>query len=202
MLKNKRNKLICSLISVLALLSMIFPCNVVYATSVEATLVNVTEAIYQDGVAVGENGFLKSTDPISVEISFQVPVQGDEPLPASPVKKGDTATFQLSSAFKVVSNDTIVLKMGNIIVGHVTFSTDPTTHIVSANVVFDGADEVFDGTDHSVSCKFSANFEYDATGDAGNTGDHLVTILEKKYTVTVPAPETQYSIVKSGTADL
>lgn len=202
MIKNKRRPLMSWMMTLVMLLNVLFPLSTAYAASVGNNLTDFTAKISQNGTEIAEGGTLASGEPITVGISFGVPVLGDDPTPANPVRKGDTATFELSSAFKVISSDSIALKFGSVTVGHVSFSTDSGTNMVSAHVVFDGDDEVFDGTDHTVTCKFSANFEYDASGDAGSAGDHLITILGKTYTVVVPAPEIQYQVTKSGTPDL
>lgn len=202
MIKNKRRLLISWAMALVMLLNVVLPCNIAYAASVENTLTNLAATISQNGTEISEGGTLTSSDPMSVEVTFSVPVEGDEPTPDNPVRKGDTATFALSSAFKIISADSIPLKMGSLTVGHASFSTDSATNMVSANVVFDGDDAVFDGTYNTVGCKFNANFEYDASGDAGASGDHLVTILEKTYTVNVPALPIQYEVTKSGTPDL
>lgn len=204
MIKSKRRLLTSWAMALAMLLNVVFPCSIAYAASVESTLTNLTAAISQNGTEISEGGTLTSSDPISVEISFGVPVEGDrDSTTENSVHKGDTATFELSSAFKIISGGTTIpLMFGTVLVGHVSFSTDPVTNMVMANVVFDGDDEVFDGTDNTITCKFNASFEYDASGDAGNTGDHFVTILEKSYTVAVPAPEIQYEVTKSGTLDL
>lgn len=74
--------------------------------------------------------------------------------------------------------------------------------MVTATVTFDGNPAVFDGTYGSVSCEFDASLAYDKNGGAGNTGDHTVQILDKTFTVNVPAPEIQYKVEKNGSADL
>lgn len=174
-----------------------------YAADISASvLTDLTATITQDGAAIPEGGSITSTKPIRVEISFGVPVSGDDPTPADPVQKGDTVTFDLSSAFTLLSGDTIELKMGTLLVGHATFTTDPITNMVTATVTFDGDNSVFDGTSNTVTCKFGANFEYDGSGADGSTGDHTVTILEKTYTVNVPALPIEYDVTKTGTADL
>lgn len=205
MKKSKKHRLISWAMVFLMLLS-IFPLGTVYAeetgTDKTSVLTDFAASVIQSGNEIPEGGTLTSTEPISVEISFRVPVEGDEPTPGNPVKKGDTATFQLSSAFKLISDDDISLKMGAITVGHVSFTTDPDTGMVIAHVVFDGDEGVFDGTYNTVTCKFNADFEYDASGDSGSAGNHIVTILEKTYTVVVPASEIVYEVTKSGTPDL
>jgi len=168
------------------------------SADVTAYLTDVESLVTQENVEIPENGTLSNTKPIKVKISFGVPVVGDDPTPANPVHKGDTASFALSNAFQLTTTSSIVLKKGEVIVGHVSFSTDPVTKMVTANVVFDGDDSIFvEGTDH-VSCDFTAEFEYDGTGSAGDAGDHIVEILSKSYTVTVPPEEILYDVVKSG----
>ena len=74
--------------------------------------------------------------------------------------------------------------------------------MVTAIVNFDGDDSVFDGTSHSVECRFSGNFVYDSSGASGSSGNHTVTILEKTYTVNVPVLPIEYDVIKTGTANL
>jgi len=188
-------------------LTMLFnafmPLKAAYAAEISASvLMDLTATVTQNGVPIPEGGTITSTEPIRVEISFGVPVEGDDPTPANPVHKGDTVTFDLSSAFTLLSGDTIELKMGTLPVGHAAFTTDPDTKMVTATVVFDGDDSVFDGTSNTVTCQFGANFEYDGSGENGSTGDHTITILEKTYTVNVPASPIVYDVTKTGTADL
>lgn len=166
-------------------------------------LTDLVAVVSQAGVTVEENGTLTSTEPIRVEITFGVPVEGDEPTPANPVQKGDTATFQLSSAFSLALGYVIDLEASDgTLVGHATLKKDEGTGMVYAHVTFDGADEVFDGTNNSVSCGFKADFEYDGSGEGGSPGDHQVIILEKTYTVNVPPLEITYEVTKSGSENL
>ncbi|HWQ76442.1 MAG TPA: DUF5979 domain-containing protein [Syntrophomonas sp.] len=173
-----------------------------YAADVTATLTNITATVTQDGNTIDEGDTITSTKPIRVDISFGVPVEGDDPTPPATVKQGDTAQFQLSDAFTVLTGGSIDLKMGTLLVGHASFTTDPVTNMVTANVVFDGDASVFDGTSHTVTCQFHADFEYDNSGAGGSTGDHTVTILEKTYTVNVPALPIEYKVTKTGVAHL
>ncbi|MFZ2258067.1 MAG: hypothetical protein WAV55_08000, partial [Clostridiaceae bacterium] len=170
-------------------------------SEVLSSLENVVKVISQNGVVVPANGNLTSTDPIKVAISFDVPVLGDELTPANPVIKGDTAVFVLSSAFKVPTPNSLVLKQGTINVGHVTFSTNGLGEVI-ATVLFDGDDEVFNGTSNTVKAEFNADFEYNNDGSAGTAGDHIIKILDKDYTVKVPAPPIEFKVYKSGVADL
>ncbi len=172
-------------------------------TDVTDDLTDLVAVVSQGGAQIEENGTLTSTEPISIVISFGVPVEGDVPTPANPVQKGDFADFELSNAFTLLSGANIELKTGdNIVVGHVEITRDSTTGMVAARVDFDGENEVFDGTYHSVKCYFSAELEFDPIGGVSPGEDCEVTILEKTYTVTVPPLETEYTVAKSGEADL
>lgn len=175
----------------------------VYAEEIdESILIDLKATITQGGVEIPEGGSITSTKQIRVEISFGVPVEGDDPTPPVTVKQGDTVSFELSSAFTVLSGDTIELKMGEVKVGTAYFTTDPDTNMVTANVTFDGEDSVFNGDSHTVECKFEADFGYDGSGANGSTGDHTVTILGKTYTVNVPDLPIEYDVTKTGAADM
>ena len=136
-----------------------------------------------------------------MEISFGVPVEGDQEWEDEDlfVHKGDFALFDLGDSFYLKSSASIELKdKHDHLVGHVTFSTDDETGVVTARVEFDGEDDIFSNDSHDVTAKFRAEFEYNADGDAGSAGDHHVTILEKTYTVTVPPVEILYNVEKTG----
>ncbi len=206
-MKKKNRRLLLNLAMVLMMLVNLFPLGLVHAggtgTDKTSVLTDIVTAVSQGGAAIAPGGTLTSTEPITVEISFGVPVEGDEPTPANPVRKGDTATFQLSNAFSLASGYVIDLKASDgTPVGHVAIEKDPATEMVYAHVTFDGADEVFDGTFNTVSCGFMAEFEYDGSGEAGHPGDHEVIILEKTYIVNVPPAEIMYEVTKSGVANV
>ncbi|ACL22308.1 LPXTG-motif cell wall anchor domain protein [Desulfitobacterium hafniense DCB-2] len=169
----------------------------------KSVLTNLKETITQDGKSIAESGTIMSTRPIKVEISFGVPVEGDDPTPVNPVKKGDWIIFELGDAFELISGSSIELKAeSGTLVGYVSFEADSVTKMVTAKVDFDGEEEVFNGDVHSVTCKFHAEFQYDASSSSGGAGDHTVTILGKPYTVNVPAVPIEYNVTKTGTADL
>ena len=203
-MNNRKKRLIISWLMVLMTLLNIFPSNPVNAASVENQLTDLKATISQNGTEIAEGGTLTSKEPISVEISFGIPVEGDEPTPSNPVKKGDTAAFELSNAFNLISGSTLELKTDGITVGHVTFTTDASTKMVTANVSFDGENAVFDGTEgyHDVTCKFSASLQYDASGAPVEGEDATIQILGKTFTVNVPPVEKVYTVSKSGIPDL
>lgn len=174
------------------------------ATDKSSALTDLSASITQNGKEITVNDKISHTDPISVSISFGVPVEGDEPTPANPIRKGDTASFKLSKAFTVVTGTSFQLTFGGLPVAHVELVTDANTQEVTANIVFDGDDEVFDGTTgiNTVVGRFNAELLYDASGNGGDEGDHSVMILGKTYTVNVPPAEIIYTSSKNGTADL
>ncbi|NCB41615.1 MAG: hypothetical protein EOM59_03240 [Clostridia bacterium] len=200
--KKSKEKVLISWLILLMIINL-FPFGMAYGNEIsQSVLLNLEVTVTQDGATIPEGGEITSTEPIRVDISFGVPVEGDNPTPANPVQKGDTVTLEIGDAFTVVPSGIIDLNMGLITVGHATFTTDPITNIVIATVTFDGDDSVFNGDSNTVTCQFGADFEYDDSGTAGNTGDHTVTILTKDYTVNVPALPIVYTVTKSGTANL
>ena len=169
-------------------------------------LTNLIATVTQDNVEIGDNDTIDSTKPIRVQISFGVPVLGDfdDPVPvdAQYVRKGDTVTLQLSDAFTLLSSNSIELNMGAVKVGTASFATDPITKMVTATITFDGDDEVFDGTSNTVTAQFIADFEFDADAFTGGSGDFVIKILEKEYTLNVPPLPITYEVNKVGSVDL
>lgn len=201
-MSKKNQRIAISWGIIVALIISLMPgLNFVHALGGVAQIENTTTVITQNGVPIPENGTLSSTDPIEVTVSFDVPVQGDNPTPANPVVKGDKVTIPLSNAFKLNSANHIVLKHEGVIVGHVKLNTDPITKMVSAEVIFDGDDQIFDGTVNTVKCEFYGMFTYDSSGAGGAPGDHVISILGKNYTIQVPHTPT-YTMNKTANVDL
>ncbi len=169
-------------------------------------LIDLIASVSQDGVEIIEGGTIDSTKLIRVQISFGIPVIGDfdEPIPidAEYVEQNDTVSFELSSAFTLLTSGSIQLNMGSIKVGTATFLTDPITGMVIATVLFDGDDEVYDGTSNAVTAWFIADFEFDRDAFSAAGGDVVVKILEKDYTLSVPALPIVYNVTKSGVVNL
>lgn len=192
--------------------SLFFPVGTVRAAEDESArdvfdqLTDVSLIVCQKNQKIPENGDLTSTDPVSVSVSFRVPVAGDLPAPEHPVQWGDTAVFPLSDAFQLTAENgkILALKQGSIVVGHVRFDTDADTRMVRASVTFDGAKEVFseDGGYNTVVCDFQANLQYDATGASEDGEEKTVQILDKSFQMHVPPVEKNYQVTKTGTADL
>lgn len=193
----------------IVLIGAIFPANAAFseesaAGGADKTNVLTNKVATINGSPIAENVKLSDTEPLDIKVSFDVPVIGDVADPSEAVHYGDTASFQLSKGFKVLSGTIIPLKTKDgILVAHATLVTDPVTKIVTAQVVFDGDEDIF--TDEGVSAvkgEFEAQLQYDASGDGGTEGDHTVMILDKTYTVNVPPAEIIYSISKEGTPNL
>ncbi len=174
-----------------------------------------TFKVSQNDIEIPEGGTLDNKKPIKVEISFDVPVVGDDPDPLNPVLKGDYAIFPISDNLKLKSAADIPLTMtkGGITVNvgtvkFVTKTTDPDClYETCARVDFDGDEEVFKIIDgkpmwSQVNASFNGELEY--KGKESGTGDQTdtVTIFEKTFTVTIPANEKIFKVEKSGTAKI
>ena len=205
MMKRSKKQIWTSWALVLTMLLAVFlPTRVADAVDRTSVLTEFTETLKQDGRTLADSDKIDSEKELSVEISFRVPVQGDEPEPANPVNHLDTARFEVSDKFTLLSGTgSKVLKFGDITVAHLTL--EESGGKVFANVIFDGDTTVFDGSDptlNTVRCLFTANLKYDKTGDDGEEKDVVVTLLGKNYTVHVPPAETVYEVTKSGTPNL
>lgn len=169
-------------------------------------LTNLFATVTQDNVEIGDSDTIDSTKPIRVQISFGIPVLGDfdDPVPvdAEYVRQGDTVTLELSDAFTLLTSNSIDLNMGAIKVGTASFATDPVTKMATATITFDGDEEVFDGNSNAVTAQFIADFEFDADAFTGGSGDFVIKILEKEYTLNVPPLPITYEVNKVGSVDL
>ena len=208
-MKDSIRKVFLKLFVIIAIsMSIITPVDLIKAddppSGVDKTnvLTNVEISISQNGIDISEGGTIYSQEPIRVEVSFNVPVFGDNPEPDVYVNKGDTAYFELSDAFSLISGSTIELKTGSIVVAHVSFNTNLSTGMVTAEVVFDGDDQVFDGTSNNVRIRFVANFEFDDSGAPSSGDSYTVVILGKTYTVEVLPMDIIHNLNKTGVVDL
>ncbi len=206
-MKNKTSRRLFSLILSLSMLLGLLPFGPiksdVRAAELSSDILNDLDlSIRQNNIVIEAGGTINSDLPLRVELSMSIPVEGDDPTPEQPVRKGDVLTIPLSDAFHLINAETIALKMGSIIVGHASFETDAESGMVSARVVFDGDDEVFDGTYNDVRLNFAADMEYDKSGENGSAGNHVVSILEKDFIVNVPELPIIYNMNKAGSVDL
>ncbi|QHW34279.1 hypothetical protein GZH47_28105 [Paenibacillus rhizovicinus] len=168
-------------------------------------LTGLTAIVKQGNAVIPEGGTidLANGDELSVEVSFGVPVAGDDPTPPTVVEQNDTASFTLSEGFTLTSGTTLPLQFNGKLVGTTTLNTTGT-NTVTAETLFDGDADLFDETGgyYGVQGKINVGLKYDSSGAAGDEGTHQVQILGKTYTIVVPPQPIVYNVVKSGTADL
>lgn len=169
----------------------------------------VTFQIYQtidaNLVEITEDMKIDSKKPLLVRFSIQVPVEGDFEDEADPnqiIMLGDTAEFALTNAFTLTSGFSFMMKKDDKDVGTVNFVKAHDSNALSIQINFDGSPEVFSPTGttiyHNVIGRFDAELLYDATDDSGEVGDHVITILGKQFTVTVPPKVMGYTTTKTG----
>lgn len=210
---SAQKRLLSSFLATLLFFNMVLPIGSVgiassYAAGSDksALLTNISSTVKQNGVEVdSQTGHLDSAQPVDVSLGFNIPVIGDELSTgesSTNIEKGDWALIPISSSFTITTPGSLLLKFGAVTVAHVSFIKDASTGMTSARVDFDGDDSVFDGTSSNVSCLFNASLQYDPSGAAGNPGDHVVSILNKTYTVVVPNVPITYGITKSGVVNL
>lgn len=187
----------------LILLGNITLTNKVFAVKDVTSLLepNLVMEIWQDGVLINDNGELDSLKPIVVRMSMKVPVKGDDynADPSTYVEKGDTANFNLSSAFTVLGGSVLPLTFSGVDVGTVEFKNDPSGSLV--DIVFSGDDDVFNGGYSSVECAFNGYLEFDPNSKSVSIGETIIKILDKQFKIIIDADNADYTITKTGTVD-
>ncbi len=181
--------------------------------AVDKILTDISAKVTQNGKDVTNALNINYQQPLSVEISFGIPVLGDYEDPDDPdgpyVSQGDTATFTLGEGFTILAPVTfnLVHKAGqtNYSVGTLTLSKNASTGKMEATVEFNGDEDVFNGNEeigiHNVTAEFTANLKYDNSNDDGNGKTDSVKILDKSYTVAVPALDITYEKSKTAYID-
>lgn len=195
---------------VFCLLLSYMPVTSAAAGGTDATnlLTNLAASVSQNGAQITDGTKLDSTKPLDVHFSFGVPVKGDGGTGGT-VQQGDTAQIELAKGFLYSGETVFNLISGGVNgvkVGTLTLNTTGTgiDAALTANVVFDGAAEVFDGTTteagvwSNVVCDFDCQLTYAGTGTDAAEGDHNVIILSKSYTVTVPTVPVTVGAEKTG----
>lgn len=164
----------------LMLVAMVFTMDLtaVFAADVFTKLKNVTVSATQNGTAITDTTVLDFDKPISIQLEFQVPVKGDgDPDESKWVKQGDTASIELAKGFKVTSgNGPFDLEQDGVKIGTLTLETTGSgiEAVVTAEIVFNGADGVFNGIWKEVICTANATLEYDGPGPDVEDGDHII----------------------------
>ncbi|MFA5585242.1 MAG: SpaA isopeptide-forming pilin-related protein [Saccharofermentanales bacterium] len=149
-----------------------------------------------------ENGNLSHTEPLELEVSFDIPVLGDGG--GSYFEKGDTIPLTLSEhfSFDPIPSGTIELVFtddeGNThLVGHVTLANDANGHAIAA-IVLDGDDNVFNGYYEGVSAEFDARLVWNGESEEDDEGNLVVRILEKEVDFLFPGDTITYTMEKTG----
>lgn len=155
-------------------------------------LQNVEAVVMQNGRPVTDSFNYK--DPVKIIYNFDIPVVGDDPSPAAPVRGGDIATFDLPGGMLLTNTAQKDMMFNGEKVGAVTFG------VTKATVTFTSL--IDDMSISNVKGTFDALMKYDSSGDGGNPGEHKVIILGKEYTVIVPEREVLVSGTKTGIVDL
>lgn len=151
---------------------------------------------------VADGGTIDGTKPVRIDLNFNIPVEGDDPLPAEVVKKWDYALFPISTSFSVHDAANIPLLFDGIPVGTVSFVTDGSG-MTFARVDFDGEDIIFEPSGgqaiFGVSAGFTAFLEYDGHEGGDPWGTQDVELLEREFEVKIGTDETTYSLIKTAT---
>lgn len=152
-----------------------------------ALLSEKSVVVSQNGTTIPENGTLEFDKNINVRFDFSVPVLGDT-TEGDPniIEKGDTASFIIAEGFSLQSPASFDLQFGGVKVGTLNITSEADDRL-RATVIFDGADDVFDGDYSDVRCYFEASLQYVGHTSGSSAQDYNVVILDKTYTVHVPA---------------
>ncbi|NCB71058.1 MAG: hypothetical protein EOM45_04615 [Clostridia bacterium] len=160
-------------------------------------LKNLAVKVTQNGQEIAEGGTL-STDQITVDISFDVPVIGDSPEPPFVVNRNDYAVFKIEGFELQGGPRTIDLIHEGTKLGTLEFSSLDDGKSAQVKVIFDGEDAVFRGEFSDVTAQFSADLKYVGNEQGTEDKEYTVTILDKSFTVKVPALPKIFSGEKTG----
>ena len=150
----------------------------------------VKMTILQDGEVIPQSG-INLNKSIDVKLEFKLPVQGDVPIPATPVVKGDYAVIPLGRGVKLTPTGTpsitkeIKVNGIGVKIGEVTFrpKTSGSDEMV-AEFQFNGADSVYNGSSRSVEVKAGVEFAIETNNiDPNNLTNKTITVLGKEYKV-------------------
>ncbi len=164
----------------------------VAAGDVTNILENVVINVKQDNVVLDESDNLDPDKDITFSFRFEVPVNGDDPVPAEIVTEGDIASFAMPNNLDMETDFTnpIDLNFGGEKVGELSFVGGNALVTFSALVDDIGVSEVF--------VSFDITMSYDKSGAGAIAGDYDFIILDKTYTVTVPERVINITADKTG----
>jgi len=159
---------------------------------VTALIADKVVVVKQNGTVISENGTLDFEENIDVRFEFRVPVIGDGLSDPHIVHQGDTASFLIAEGFSLQSAASFDLqfnsvKAGTLTINNVAPNNDVEPNKLYAHILFDGAEDVFDGGVNEVNCYFEASLKYTDHTSGSTDQDYNITILNKAYTIHVPA---------------
>ncbi|HIT89244.1 MAG TPA: hypothetical protein IAC41_02330, partial [Candidatus Merdenecus merdavium] len=206
MFKRKKWRVFTSCIMAILMLFSVLPVNITYADDGGAdrtsVVKDVTAMISQNETAIIEGGTVSATETVSADISFVVPLGGEESSQEVSIKKGDKAAFHVAKGFDLTNKSAKLTTADGLVMGHVELAKDKTTGEITANVIFDGKESIFNETQGKVTAKFHLDLTYEDDEDSRSPGEHSVSILGKGYKVIIPSLETNTSIQESNTKDI
>ena len=150
----------------------------------------VKMTILQDGEVIPQSG-INLNKSVDVNLEFKLPVQGDVPIPANPVVKGDYAVIPLGKGVKLTPTGTpsitkeIKVNGIGVKIGEVTFrpKTSGSDEMV-ADFQFNGDASVYDGSSRSVEVKAGVSFAIETKNvNPNNLTDQKITVLGKDYKI-------------------
>ncbi|WP_367566462.1 SpaA isopeptide-forming pilin-related protein [Lacrimispora sp.] len=152
----------------------------------------------QDGNPIDEDGTIDRKKPLSITVSFRVPVDGDDDVnEGEGVQWNDEAMIPLGDKglFNLISGSSPqILKFEGVPVATLTLLEDDGQ--VYAKVVFDGDQSVFGLGTSNVKCTFNAELYFNDGEDDGEEKDVEIAILDKTFKIHVPEADTEYEVEK------
>ncbi|QIB69343.1 hypothetical protein Ami103574_08400 [Aminipila butyrica] len=188
---------------VLLLLFSLIPPPIAYAdmSGKDVTnIVTVTASKVSQGGEEITDGVLDYTKDIVISYSLAFPVLGDNPSntdPSTYVVGGDGCTMPLPNNLVLSNTAAQEAKQGSETVGNVTFGGTKAAIIFTNIVNYEEADPR-----ENFSANFNATLKLDESLIKDEGGTYTVTILDKDYTIVVPAKPVTINGNKSGTVDL
>lgn len=198
MLKRKRISAIMIMVLIFSQISVES-----FGADVSDKLLDLSVTVEQGGDDIEENDWdtINTEENINLSFSFRVPVQGDGIYDASEVVNyNDSASFELAKGFTLNSGvGPFELNFGGKEVGTLTVVSDEVNKTVTANITFDGDEDIFSGNEWSnVGITFNANISYDRTGNDVDGGEYTVFFLDKAFDITVPSLPVEVTGEKTG----
>ena len=169
---------------------------------------SITHTIVQNGNVVGDSTPIDIALPVSVTLSFKIPVLGDfkdvDPSTLDENKyviSGDFAKIQLGSGIKLKSGETynfVVKDSEGLKIGIATFKEENGKVVVDFK--FEG-DTIYNGERHAVEAEVAANFALDENAVTQKpNGDRTIAILGKSYDLVKPSSSVK--VKKTGVVNV